>query len=1521
METEGAQPVARRLLFNAPLSWRAGKPIAIGELLRRLTTLSNQLRDLQQEEVDRESFTKVAKELAGPGLLAHKDKGVRAWTASCLVDILRLCAPDAPFTAAQLKDIFTLIVTSVLPALADPSNAYNHQHVYVLQSLAQVKSILLLADIPSSDTLTVHLFSSFFDILSASSKATGGEQLGTNVEYQMTAVLVILVDEAAHLPVEVVDVILAQFLRADPWSLVSGGNKHKRNVPGVAVDEKQSTLLLKELPPAYTMAKTICNSCPEKMARYVSQYFNDVIMDASSSVANGASKSSSHHRRTNNARHASEDEDDQDAHAGPTEEDLKDLNRAHRLLRELWRASPAVLQNVIPQLEAELSAENLQLRLLATETLGDMVAGIGAAGPPAPPFMDPAAYPPPTLDTHFEPLAPPNIFTIPSSPQPFPQAHPAAYHSFLSRKHDKSAAIRAAWTANVGLILSTSAGGIGLGQSDERKLIDDLATMLVDTDERVRVSAIKAIENFSLQDVVNRLGSSGSVDTEGSVLSNLAGRARDRKHAVRSEGIMCLGRIWAMAVGELAAGNEVVVSILGSIPSKLLDTFYVNDLDINLLLDHVLFELLLPLDYPPTKSIKSKMAAAGSPSREGDIHTNGKEGKEATNWDKIRTERILHLIRGLDAKAKKAFFAVQARQVQLANLLQGFLKRCEEYNGGVMDSGEAEINAHLTRLISYFAEMLPDAARASADLWKFVKKHDRRSYQLMRFCIDPSSEYRTVVKAIKELRKRVESALPPGLAGSGGGILETLTPLLYRASLLVYNKSQIPAVVELSRTDEGGLAQTAHEVLKEISTRHPEVFKAHVKELCRLLEEHSPTATNASAASDSGTLDTLKACAAFATRYPQEMPQDRRFLQSLMRYALQGSTATAAKHAVTALLAIPGKREMYAQDLLLKTTEGFTYGGAHFIARLATLSQVVLLAPREADRENDAILDIALKKVFLKARAPATEDSSAEEKPAAWVDDASLGEECHAKLWALKILVNRVRAHTDANSLAETSRPVYQLLNALVAKNGEISKTHDTPLAHRTRFRLAAARLLLKLSATSRAHEELLTAADFNRLAYVAQDSVLAVRASFISKVQKYLGLGRLPHRFYTIVFLQAFEPKQDLRESTVTWIRSRARFLTQKKSSATPVAATTPPAALPVMEALFARLLSVLAHHPDFSESADDLVDFAQYILFYLRSVANEDNLAVIYYVAQRVKQTRDAITPDMSQHLYCLSDLAQAVIRRYEDVHGWSMQVWPGKVGLPSSLFKAFPGHAVAQEIASQSFLPAEVLPKIDALVKATATRPSKRKADHLHPAHAAADNNTTEPAAKKVKSRAADTRKPKPNTTLRLPSRPRRAGNAKAAGAAKPTPRRRRRVNGNGADADGEDDHDGNADNAKASGPSSLVERRRSNRTAATRKVTTYAENSESESEGESEGEEEEVMDGDDADDSHQDDEAKEHDDQQDAAPIRKAEEKPSGVKTDDLIVLLGDDDDDDDELSNPPELDDDHDENGVNGGGSD
>lgn len=99
-EEEGEQ---RSLAFDEEISWKPAKPIPTSTLIKRLDKLSKELSDLDQGAADLDSIRDVAKQLGHRNLLQHKDGGVKAYTACCLVDILRLFVPDAPFTDDQIK--------------------------------------------------------------------------------------------------------------------------------------------------------------------------------------------------------------------------------------------------------------------------------------------------------------------------------------------------------------------------------------------------------------------------------------------------------------------------------------------------------------------------------------------------------------------------------------------------------------------------------------------------------------------------------------------------------------------------------------------------------------------------------------------------------------------------------------------------------------------------------------------------------------------------------------------------------------------------------------------------------------------------------------------------------------------------------------------------------------------------------------------------------------------------------------------------------------------------------------------------------------------------------------------------------------------------------------------------------------------------------------------------------------------------------------------------------------------------
>lgn len=496
--------------------------------------------------------------------------------------------------------------------------------------------------------------------------------------------------------------------------------------------------------------------------------------------------------------------------------------------------------------------------------------------------------------------------------------------------------------------------------------------------------------------------------------------------------------------------------------------------------------------------------------------------------------------------------------------------------------------------------------------------------------------------------------------------------------------------MEYSRSDEKSLAGTAHEILREISTQTPEVLKAHVQEMCAILQDEAPSAKKVN---DPGVLDNLKACASFASKFAREIPQDRKFSQAMTNFTLHGTPAEAAKHAVTIIVNASEKKELLAKDLISKCVNGFNYGKEGFLSRLASLSQLMLLAPHETNRESDAVSDIAIEKVLLQVRTSATNPSESY----SW--SSSVDTECEAKCWALKILVNRIRSHTEPDTLSEIADPVYKLLFTLISKNGEVSSAENTPPNHKSRLRLTAARLCLKLC-TKKHTDALFSPTAFNALALLAQDPIIAVRSSFLQRLKKYLGHQKLPQRFYTIPFLLAFEPNSSLKSDTTTWIRSRSAHFNSLKAQQASSKANV------VMESVFARLLSLLSHHPDYDSTAEDLVDFARYILYYLLAVATEENLSLIYHIAQRIKQSRDAINQSTQDdtRLYHLSDLAQLTIRKFEDAHSWNIETLPGKIRLPTSLYAEIRDHKEAQQIAEKNYLPNGVDEGVDSLVKAS-------------------------------------------------------------------------------------------------------------------------------------------------------------------------------------------------------------------------
>jgi sister-chromatid-cohesion protein PDS5 len=519
-----------------------------------------------------------------------------------------------------------------LKGLDNPNGYFYQQYLYLLDSLSTVKSVVLVSDISQSDTIIKDLFKTFFDI----AKPDGSK----NVEYQMTDILIQLIDECNSLPSAVIDIIAAQFLRMAPAQAPA----LKKVSRGERPDDKQTTLTSAVPPPAYTMAKSICNNCVDKMSRHICQFFSEAIMNNTPTNGDGA-------------------DGDSEVHAiRDTAENLGELRKAHRIAGELWKACPGVLNNVIPLLEHELLGDNGEVRKLACETIGEMA-----------------------LTGNFL------------------SAAPATWKVWVGRANDKSPGVRAKWVQAAVKILKERNDTMAV------QLVDLIAIKLNDLDDTVRFAVCEALRSldymtittklaadqspFNLYDSTNSVAAGAAVNRKAKpdtdtknwgkkILQTLAERVRDKKIHVRLEGMRCLARMWDMAYKDIASGNDTVFAQLGWIPSKILDTFYINDPEVNVLLDHVLHEILIPVNYPPIEKERYGMEPEkANGNRKGKDKDDSKEReKEALEGDKIRVQRLLVLVKGLDAKAKRALFAVPLRQISYAKVMEVFLKACEDNN-------------------------------------------------------------------------------------------------------------------------------------------------------------------------------------------------------------------------------------------------------------------------------------------------------------------------------------------------------------------------------------------------------------------------------------------------------------------------------------------------------------------------------------------------------------------------------------------------------------------------------------------------------------------------------------------------------------------------------------------------------------------------------------------------------------------------------------------------------------------------
>ncbi|XP_078443131.1 binding protein isoform X2 [Wolffia australiana] len=132
-------------------------------------------------------------------LFKHEDKEVSVLVATCLCEITRITAPEAPYSDDVLKDIFRLIV-STFNGLADEQSPSFERIVGILETLARYRSCIVMLDLDCND-LIQEMFSTFFTVVSHKHKES--------IIKSMQTIMLLILDESEDIPENLLSTILS----------------------------------------------------------------------------------------------------------------------------------------------------------------------------------------------------------------------------------------------------------------------------------------------------------------------------------------------------------------------------------------------------------------------------------------------------------------------------------------------------------------------------------------------------------------------------------------------------------------------------------------------------------------------------------------------------------------------------------------------------------------------------------------------------------------------------------------------------------------------------------------------------------------------------------------------------------------------------------------------------------------------------------------------------------------------------------------------------------------------------------------------------------------------------------------------------------------------------------------------------------------------------------------------------------------------------------------------------------------
>lgn len=1248
MTVETGEAIQRGVKFNKRLVSSVHQPLSTKELLSRLQSLTDELSGIHQDHVDLNSLDGIKRDLINTKLLKHSNIGVQAYTCCGLADILRLYAPDAPYTATELSIMFKAFFQQ-FRRLSDPENPYFQQQSYLLKRLAEVRSVILITDLPDSENLTETIFEIFYDLSS--------KNLPSKLEPLASDILSEVISECDTIPLKVLKLILNKFLSIDieNSALTTTGKSNISN-------------------PGFNFSVSICEANLDRMSRQVAQFFSEMLYDNKNAMALEGNDDSSSHKKNGLAEEARA---------------LETLKKIHTLSVKIWITIPELLSSVMGLINDELNASDEKIRILATDTVGKMIG----------------SYSSERLMTSVN----------------FIVAHKVTWLNWLKKSLDISPSVRCKWVDQLSSIVVSSSTSTSEISSE---LASGLTKCLLDTDERVRLTACLTISKIPFGKFTSKICTK-------SILSTLFQLMREKNSEIRNEVIKILGNIYyeytEMDSNLVDFGNnndkesqELEHMLKYDIANNMISLIYINDKNITSMVDLTLFEKLIPFDSNLSR----------------------------------RVEKLLCLYSTLDEKSKKSFHAINRRQQQISKVLLKFCLLGEEYARlktkdrnidseiSVDDtpeesysdiSEEHKILVQIDKIINWLCVSTPDGFNSYACFERLFKLRSMRFFYLIRTCVSPESDYNTVKNSMKELLNKLTNAKTIRLEKERSTVSTTdmvsnFKLLLYRSSMIFYNRSNILELIAHARSIDRPFFSIANELLDNIATTVPQALKVHHDHLVELVLESSEE----NLASHESKSEQLKTLYHLTKQFPDILPAVQDFKEKLARFAKSGSPEE-AKYSIKILAFYSDHSEIF--ESILAVICPLKRDADSFITHLSTIAELLLVNPEVMEEDIGEITAFVIKDILLEN----TECSLLEDQDKGWLDDRDIPVHTtlYEKIISLRLFVNRVKSlGHGVKALPKESlsvaQPVFKLLNSIIGSGGEIASkkngSKSLPRCYKLKLRLAAGSNLLKLAKVPVLHD-LFTSNRVQKLVYLLQDENENVRLIFLTDLQKKLSQESISERFLPLIFFMAYEPNTGLKSEVSSWIKSMYKRREAQHSMA--------------FEKSLARVIHMMSHNDEFidllkkqgSEKESEASTYKAYlhalecILFYLHNIATAENCSLLYYMASRVKQYRDATIdqdlynqqpfPDEVVNLYRAAELAQFMIRELSVAKNWNLQTWPGKVQLPTDLFTTMMNTKEAHDVVTAVYISDKIQLQLKTMCKSRFTGSGKRrKADNSIP-----------------------------------------------------------------------------------------------------------------------------------------------------------------------------------------------------------